>query len=63
LHEIFGDRGNGGASQYDVAGGVLVYSGVLPADAPRIEAAVHDAGFAYATEPETFVTSDAPACP
>ncbi len=62
LHRIFGNRGNGGASQYADENGVHVYSGVAPADVPRIEAALRRAGFAYTTEPETFVTVDAPAC-
>ena len=62
IHEIFGDRGNGGATQYDVPGGVFVYSGVLPASAPRIEGEIGRAGFRFRTEPETFVTAGAPPC-
>ncbi len=62
LHAIFGDRGNGGATQYDDARGVHVYSGVAHDARARIEAALRRAGFAYTIEPETFVTVDAPAC-
>ena len=62
LHVIFGDHGNGGASQFADESGVRVYSGVTHAASARIEAELRRAGFAYATEPETFVTVDAPPC-
>jgi len=62
VHVIFGDHGNGGASQFADEHGVRVYSGVTRAAAVRIEAALHRAGFAFSTEPETFVTDDAPPC-
>jgi hypothetical protein len=62
LHHLFGNHGNGGASQYTDAMGVHVSSGVLPADAPRMRADLHHAGFASTTQPETFVTVDAPPC-
>ncbi len=62
LHVIFGDRGNGGASQFADASGVRVYSGVTHAASARIESELRRAGFAYTTEAETFVTVDAPAC-
>jgi hypothetical protein len=62
LHEIFGDHGNGGASQFADESGVRVYSGVTRAASARIEAELHRAGFAYATELETFVAVDAPPC-
>jgi hypothetical protein len=62
LHRIFGNHGNGGASQYTDEHGVRVYSGVLPADVPRIEAELHAAGYTITTAPETFVTLDAPTC-
>jgi hypothetical protein len=63
LHRIFGDGGNGGATQIDDANDVVVWSGVARPSAGRIEAALRAAGFADATEPETFVTADAPPCP
>jgi len=62
LHEIFGDHGAGGASQYPEGLGVRVYSGVAPAATARVEAALRRAGFTYTTEPEIFVTVDAPPC-
>ena len=62
LHHIFGNGGNGGASQYADETGVHVYSGVARADAPRIEATLRRNGFIYTSEPETFVTVDAAAC-
>jgi hypothetical protein len=63
LHRIFGDRGNGGATQIDDAGAVVVWSGVAVSSLARIEAELRTAGFAYASGPEVFVTADAPACP
>jgi hypothetical protein len=62
LHGIFGDRGNGGATQIADANDVVVWSGVARPAVARIEAALRAAGFAYATEPETFVTAEAPPC-
>jgi hypothetical protein len=63
MHRIFGNRGNGGASQYTDEGGVRVYSAVLAADVPRIVAELRAAGYASTREPETFVPVDAPPCP
>ena len=62
LHRIFGNGGNGGASQYADETGVHVYSGVMRVDVTRIEARLRRYRFVYTTEPETFVTVDAPAC-
>jgi hypothetical protein len=63
LHAIFGDRGNGGATQFsDDAGGVRVYSAVSPAGTTRIESALRAAGFRFTAQPETFIAVDAPAC-
>jgi hypothetical protein len=58
LHRIFANNGDGGDSEYADMHGVHVYSGVRPADAPRIAALLAHRGIAYATEPETFITDD-----
>jgi hypothetical protein len=63
LHHIFGNRGNGGASQYTDERGVHLYSAVVAADVSRIEAELRAAGYAWTSEPETFVAVDAPPCP
>jgi hypothetical protein len=63
VHRIFGDAGRGGATQTSDAHGVEIASGVIPAHAPDIEAALRRAGFRFATAHEAFITSDAPACP
>ncbi len=62
VHAIFGDRGNGGATQFDDAAGVEVSSGTDRAATARIEAALRAAGFRYTAAPETFITVDAPDC-
>jgi hypothetical protein len=62
LNRIFGDRGNGGATQIADPRGVVVYTGATAAARPRIEGELRAAGFAASEEPETFVTDDAPAC-
>jgi hypothetical protein len=59
LHRIFANNGDGGDSSYAEQSVVVDYSGVMPRDAARIEAALARDRFAYATEEETFVTDDA----
>jgi hypothetical protein len=61
LHRIFANNGDGGDSEYADMRGVHVYSGVRPADAPRIAALLARSGIPYATQPETFITDDEPA--
>jgi len=63
LHRIFGDSGNGGATQVDDAHGVTVYTGATVDARRRIEAALRRADIAFTEAPETFVTDDAPPCP
>ncbi len=62
IHHIFGDAGRGGATQISDESGVHIYTGATKNSRPRIEAALRRAGYAYAEEPETFVTDDAPPC-
>jgi hypothetical protein len=62
VHRIFGDRGNGGATQIADSRGVVISTGATADARPRIERALRAAGFAATEEPETFVTDDAPAC-
>ena len=58
LHRIFANGGNGGDSEYADLHGVHVYSGIRPADAPRIAALLVRSGIAYTAQPETFITDD-----
>ena len=59
LHRIFANDGDGGDSTYADGAAVIDYSGVRPADAPRIEGLLTRAGFTFATGQETFITDDA----
>ncbi len=62
IHRIFDDAGRSGASQFDDAGGVHVYSSVAPEALGRIGAALRSAGYAFRSEPSTFITDAAPPC-
>ncbi len=58
LHRIFANRGHGGDSAYREGSGLVDYSGVPPAQAPRIERELARAAFTYTTAPDTFYTDD-----
>ena len=59
VRRIFGNDGHGGDSEYADAAGVHVWSGILPADEPRIEGRLRRAGLVWRHETETFVTNEA----